>query len=168
MKGQRCQVGYPAHGAKIEDLPRKIRQDIGHNEPRKRQIYSVLVGNKAKMVRAGQSGKASLTTRELVYSLYGNVPDDVIEMALEPSTTQVLWKLAEDRKPLRRPSQNLVHGSTPSPQKKRRVFSRVLPMMKMTTAWHQKLPPPPRLNESGRGKHGRPELSAFCVNLFYG
>lgn len=98
MADQRCAVGYPAHGIKIPDLPRKIKQYIFHKEIREKQIYDALVANKAKMVRAGQTGKASLTTRELVHSLYGDVPDDIFEMALEPFTTQVLWKLAEDRK----------------------------------------------------------------------
>ncbi len=50
------------------------------------------------MVKAGQSGKGSLTTREVVCSLHGEVPDDMFEMVLEPSTMEVLWKLAEDRK----------------------------------------------------------------------
>jgi len=50
------------------------------------------------VVNAGQSGKGSLTTRELVYSLHGDVSDDMFEMALEPFTTEVLSKLAEDRK----------------------------------------------------------------------
>ena len=98
MEDQHCAVGYPAHGVKIENLPLKIKQYIRHRKTRERQIYSVLLGNKAKVVKAGQSGKGSLTTREVVYSLHGEVPDDMFEMALEPFTTEVLWKLTEDRK----------------------------------------------------------------------
>jgi hydrolase len=98
MDDQHCAVGYPAHGIKIEDLPRKIKHYIRHKKTRERQIFSVLVRTKAKVVNAGQSGKGSLTTRELVYSLHGDVSDDMFEMALEPFTTEVLWKLAEDRK----------------------------------------------------------------------
>jgi hydrolase len=39
-----------------------------------------------------------LTAGELVYSLHGDVPDGMFEMALEPFTAGVLWKLAEDCK----------------------------------------------------------------------
>lgn len=98
MGDQNCAVGYPAHGIKIEDLPLKIKQYIRQKEIRERQIYSALVRSKANMVQAGQGGKGSLTTRELVHSLHGDVPEDVFELALEPFTTEVLWKLAEDRK----------------------------------------------------------------------
>ena len=98
MEEQHCAVGYPAHGMKIENLPRKIKLYIQHKKGREKQIYGALVGNKAKVVKAGQSGKGSLTTRELVYSLHGDVPDDMFELALEPFMTEVLWKLAEDRK----------------------------------------------------------------------
>ena len=98
MEDQHCAVGYPAHGVKIEDLPLKMKQCIRHKKVRERQIYSALVGNKAKVVKLGQSGKGSLTTRELVSCVHGDVPDDMFEMALEPFTTEVLWKLAEDRK----------------------------------------------------------------------
>lgn len=98
MGDQHCAVGYPAHGIKIEDLPQKIKQYIRHKETRERQIYSALVSNKKRMVKAGLSGKGSLTIRELVHSLHGDVPDDIFVSALEPFTTEVLWKLAEDHK----------------------------------------------------------------------
>src|SRR5438034_9145043 len=98
MKDQNCAVGYPAHGIKIEDLPQKLKECIRQKEFREKQVYSALLGNKVKLVKAGQSGKGSLTIRELVSSLHGEVPDDIFEMALEPFTTEVLWKLAEDRK----------------------------------------------------------------------
>lgn len=39
-----------------------------------------------------------MTTKELVHSLHGDVPERVVEMALEPFMTEVLLKLAEDRK----------------------------------------------------------------------
>lgn len=98
MADQGCAIGYPAHGEKIFDLPRKMRLYIKHKTLRERQIYDALMAHKAKVVKSGGSGKASLTTRELVYCLHGKVPDDILEMALEPFTMQVLWKLAEDRK----------------------------------------------------------------------
>jgi hydrolase len=98
MGDQHCSVGYPAHGAKIEDLPRKIKQYIQHKEIRERQVYSTLVENMGELIKGSQRGKRSLTTRELVYFLHGEVSDNTFEMALEPFMTQVLWKLAEDDK----------------------------------------------------------------------
>lgn len=98
MGDQHCAVGYPAHGIKIEDLPQKIKQYIRHKEIRERQIYSALASNKARMVKAGLSDKGGLTTHELIHSLHGDVPDDIFASALEPITTEVLWKLAEDHK----------------------------------------------------------------------
>jgi hydrolase len=98
MAGQNCSVGYPAHGIKINNLPLKIKQYIQHREMREKQIFSALVRHKAGMVSGGQGGKGALTTRELVYVLHGDVPDDILEMALVPLLTEVLWKLAEDRK----------------------------------------------------------------------
>lgn len=44
------------------------------------------------------NGKKSLSTRELVQNMYGSVPDEAYSQAIEPSITEVLWKLAEDRK----------------------------------------------------------------------
>jgi len=98
IEDQHCAVGYPAHGVKIENLPLKIKQYIWHKKTRERLIYTALVRHKVKAVKAGQNGKGSLTTRELVVSLHGDVPDSIFKTALEPSTTEVLWKLAEDRK----------------------------------------------------------------------
>ncbi|KAL1971169.1 hypothetical protein VTN77DRAFT_121 [Rasamsonia byssochlamydoides] len=97
MEDQHCAIGYPAHGVKIDNLPQKIRQYIRHKKMRERQIYLALVRRKADVSRSG-GGKGSMTTRELVEAVHGAVPDDLFEMALEPFTTEVLWKLAEDRK----------------------------------------------------------------------
>lgn len=98
MGSQHCSIGYPAHGAKIEDLPRKIKQYIRHKEVREMQVYSTLMENKGELIKGSQRGKRSLTTRELVYFLYGEVSDKTFEMVLEPFVTQILWKLAEDGK----------------------------------------------------------------------
>ena len=98
MNDQDCESGYPAHGCKIDDMPRKLKEYIRQKETREKQVYSALIGNKAKLVRAGQDGHGSLTIRELVYELHGEVTDEYFEMALELFTTEVLWKLAEDRK----------------------------------------------------------------------
>ncbi|KAL8808560.1 MAG: hypothetical protein Q9182_000111 [Xanthomendoza sp. 2 TL-2023] len=98
MRDQRCDSGYPAHGMKIKDMPRKVKECIGQKERREKQIFSALIGNKAKIVKTGRSGHGSLTLRELVCELHGEVTDEFFETTLELFTTEVLWKLAEDRK----------------------------------------------------------------------
>lgn len=50
------------------------------------------------MESQGQKGRGGMTLNEIVRSIYGNVPDEVVEKALAPFLNQVLWKLAEDRK----------------------------------------------------------------------
>ncbi|MCJ1382993.1 hypothetical protein MMC17_006106 [Xylographa soralifera] len=98
MAEQTCAVGYPAHGVKIENLPRKMKEYIRHKKTREKQIYDALVGKKARLVQSGQSGKGSLSTRELVSEVHGKMPDEIFELALEPFTVEVLRKLAEERK----------------------------------------------------------------------
>lgn len=98
MEDQNCEAGYPAHGTKIPNLPQKMKEYIRQKEMREQHVFSALMGNKAKHVKAGDNGKGGLTIRELVYELHGEVPTDIYEMALEPFTTEVLWKLAQDRK----------------------------------------------------------------------
>lgn len=60
-------------------------------------MYKVLVRQKAKTVKSG-GRKGSLTTKELVHAAYSIVPEDIYELALEPFLTEILLKLAEDRK----------------------------------------------------------------------
>ena len=98
MHAQQCVTGYPAHGARIPDLPSKISEYIRHKRLREEQIYAALASSRAQHVRAGVRGKGSLTIRELVQALHGEVPADMYEMALEPLTSEILRKLAEDRK----------------------------------------------------------------------
>lgn len=93
-----CAAGYPAHGAKIDDLPAKMQDYINHKEFRVLQVFSTLVRSKSQMESQGQRGRGGMTLNEIVRSIYGNVPDEVVEKALAPFLNQVLWKLAEDRK----------------------------------------------------------------------
>ncbi|KAJ5909058.1 metallo-beta-lactamase domain protein [Penicillium taxi] len=87
MQALDCVVGYPAHGAKIKDLPAKMQEYTRHNELRIQQVTSAL------------SSKApGMTLPEIVRSIYGDVPADLADNAIIPFLSQVLWKLAEDRK----------------------------------------------------------------------
>lgn len=87
-------LGYPAHGAVIDDLPDKMREYIKHREFRVQQVYAILEESRA----AGQGrGRGGLTLHEIILAMYGEITDEV-EKALAPFLSQVLWKLAEDRK----------------------------------------------------------------------
>ncbi|GLI75111.1 hypothetical protein PoHVEF18_003362 [Penicillium ochrochloron] len=94
MRAQNCQFGYPAHGIKILNLPRTIQLYIRHKEQRERQIYHALT----KVTRTDNNAKGSLTARELVHSLHGEIPEELFKNAFEPFMTESLWKLAEERK----------------------------------------------------------------------
>ncbi|PWY82658.1 metallo-beta-lactamase domain protein [Aspergillus eucalypticola CBS 122712] len=98
MADLNCAVGYPAHGTRIEDLPAKMKEYIQHKESRMRQVLTALERSRAKMAATGGGRRAgALTFPELINSMYGGIPDEV-EQALTPFLSQVLWKLAEDRK----------------------------------------------------------------------
>ena len=98
MSAQHCAAGYPAHGAKIKDLPAKMRDYVHHKEFRIQQVFSTLKRSKSELQSLSRAGRGSMTLQEIAKSIYGNVPSDVFEKALAPFMTQVLWKLAEDRK----------------------------------------------------------------------
>ncbi|WPH03599.1 Hypothetical protein R9X50_00648100 [Acrodontium crateriforme] len=90
MSSQGCSSGYPAHGAKIDDLPKKMMEYRNHKELRINKIFTAL-----QKSRSGQSG---MTLVEIVNSIYGNMPEDVLQKALIPFLRQALTKLTEDRK----------------------------------------------------------------------
>lgn len=94
MEHRQCQVGYPAHGERIVDLPAKVVEYLRQKEARIRQVYTALLKNRSHGPCSGIEG---LTVSDIVRDVYGKVPDDFSEMALEPFLNQVLWKLAEDR-----------------------------------------------------------------------
>ncbi|KAL4880801.1 beta-lactamase-like protein [Aspergillus karnatakaensis] len=93
MAGLNCPLGYPAHGAVITDLPEMMREYIKHREFRVEQVFSMLEQNRTS-VGTG-IGRGGMTLKDIVYAMYGSVPDDV-EKALAPFISQVLFKLAED------------------------------------------------------------------------
>lgn len=112
MEDQQCQFGYPAHGERIVDLPAKMAEYLRHKEMRVRQVYTALLQNRSH----GQGdGKGGMAAADIVKILYGKVPDDVSEMALEPFLNQVLWKLAEDRKVGFRPGKTRIWFAARTP-----------------------------------------------------
>ncbi|KAH8748096.1 metallo-beta-lactamase superfamily protein [Diaporthe sp. PMI_573] len=94
MEDRQCQVGYPAHGERIIDLPATMAEYLRQKETRIRQVYTALLKNKSP---GTCSGKEGLAVSDIVQAVYGKVPDDVSEFALEPFLNQVLWRLAEAR-----------------------------------------------------------------------
>ena len=84
---QDIQVGYPGHGAVIEDLPSRLTLYMRHWETREKRVMSTFLGN-------GAAPKSLLTTREVTAHLYGAASDAMAG----PFIAQVLSKLAEDGK----------------------------------------------------------------------
>ncbi|KAI2603153.1 metallo-beta-lactamase superfamily protein [Hypoxylon fragiforme] len=96
MRALGCAVGYPAHGAAIGNLPAKMDQYIRHKEDRERQILQVL--RSLGVQKKGAKGRHSVPIDTLIELLHGDLPRSMVKAALEPFISQVLWKLAEDRK----------------------------------------------------------------------
>ncbi|KGO75402.1 hypothetical protein PITC_080880 [Penicillium italicum] len=78
-------VGYPGHGAMIDDLPAKLIVWSRHWELREKKVLSAFVGSNAKK-------RAPLTMREIIVCLYG--PE--MEAMAGPFIAQVLSKLVDE------------------------------------------------------------------------
>ncbi|KAI0121115.1 beta-lactamase-like protein [Xylariales sp. AK1849] len=99
MQTHGCTRGYPAHGAVIANLKTKISMELTGKERRERQTLQALQQQQQQSNTGRSNGKARLTVKELVTSIYGDqMNDGVREMALEPFMDEVLRKLAEDGK----------------------------------------------------------------------
>lgn len=98
MAALNCRLGYPGHGDVIRDLPNKMRDVIRQKEYYERQVHQALACSKEDVVRAGKTGKGSLTVHELIATLYGEIDRDIYAMAIKPRVMGTLGKLAEDKK----------------------------------------------------------------------
>ncbi|KAI4244696.1 MAG: hypothetical protein L6R40_002900 [Gallowayella cf. fulva] len=100
MRDQKCERGYPAHGAVIPNLGAKIQEYLGQKERRERQILKSLKSLKESERKSGKPGaKGSTTVKDLVVSVHGEGMDaEVSNKVLEPFTGEVLSKLAGDGK----------------------------------------------------------------------
>lgn len=95
MKSHNNQLGYPAHGTVIRDLPAKINAELGSKARREAQVLHALVGSGAYVGKG--RGRTSYTVRQLVTAMHGEELDSQVrEMAVEPFMGEVLRKLAED------------------------------------------------------------------------
>ncbi len=98
MQSQRCRTGYPGHGDVIKDLPMKMRKYIQHRNMREEQLFSALSRRRSELPWNRRTTGGALTVRELVAAVHGHVSNALYEEILEPTVTEVLWKLAEDRR----------------------------------------------------------------------
>lgn len=94
MSDRKYATWYPAHGIKLPYLPRTIKFYLRHKKLREIQIYHAL----ATADRTQQNTRGSLTARELVHALHGDIPEELSKYAFEPFMTESVWKLAEERK----------------------------------------------------------------------
>ena len=97
MQSYKCTVGYPAHGCVIADLRGKISTELAQKVRRERRVCQTLEQIKQNEQRvSGGCGKGSVTVKQLVETMHGNLAEEVRQRALEPFTEEVLRKLAED------------------------------------------------------------------------
>lgn len=96
MASHNCEIGYPAHGEVIRNLPAKIALELSQKSKREDQVMRTLSKLKPKLKLEGNR-KGSVGVKQLVKEMYGGGVDaNVAEMALEPFMDEVLRKLAED------------------------------------------------------------------------
>jgi hydrolase len=93
MQALSCSKGYPAHGAVIDDLPMRMQRYLHHKQWREQQVIEALPRRRSE--RGLHSG---VSVQELLNVLHGELPQHVVELALQPFVSQILRKLAEDRK----------------------------------------------------------------------
>jgi hydrolase len=97
MADQGCIIGYPAHGVRIGNLPAKLNQYIRQRRGREKLIYAALLDNSANGGRNAKT-KSGLTIREIVGKVHGDIPKQLLQSAIEPSTMEILQMLAGTRK----------------------------------------------------------------------
>lgn len=96
MQSHGCKRGFPAHGVAIEDLVGKIDGELAQKVRRERRVCQTLENIKQEERAAGRRGKGSVTVKQLVETMHGNLDEGIRQRALEPFTEEVLRKLAED------------------------------------------------------------------------
>lgn len=104
IKSHNCQLGYPAHGVVITDLPLKIATELQSKTRREKQVLQALARLKKTAAAAAAGGnlkrsKGAVTLAQLVTNMHGDRLDpQVRKMAIEPFMEEVLTKLAQDGK----------------------------------------------------------------------
>ena len=86
---KRVPIGYPAHGAQIENIQAKLKEYIAHRKERERQILDALQGH--------TSTDRTVTAMQIVKIVYKDVPENLHEAA-KGGVLQVLAKLEGEKK----------------------------------------------------------------------
>jgi hydrolase len=98
MSEQSCLMGYPGHGSTIANLPLIMNKYIYHRLLREMQILTAFSSLSSIDVAAGSKRCKGITTEDLVIAIYGSVSAELVKNVLEPAITEVLWKLASERR----------------------------------------------------------------------
>lgn len=100
MKSHNCILGYPAHGAVIQNLTAKIGAELAQKAKRENRILKTLEElNMEERKRTGGRKIKSVTTKELVTLVHGvKLDKEVMTLGLEPFIDEVLRKMAEEGK----------------------------------------------------------------------
>jgi hydrolase len=96
MAAQGCTIGYPAHGVTINNLPAKLNQYIRQKRTREKLILRALLDHMSAQNRNPRL--ANLSAQEIIRIIHGEVPKELLQGAIEPSTMEILRMLADTRK----------------------------------------------------------------------
>jgi hydrolase len=97
MQAQDCVIGYPGHGAVIEDLRYKLKVEVSQKHRRERQVLMGLKSfQRSKGLAGTNDGRA--TVAELVVRVFGRLPPSVRESVFEPFMSELLMKLANEKR----------------------------------------------------------------------
>lgn len=91
-------VGYPGHGAVLENTNARITEYIKHRQQREDEVLRVLRNGKLEEVVEGESSLASRrawTPLELVKVIYRDVPES-LHLPASHGVVQVLMKLEDE------------------------------------------------------------------------
>ncbi|CRG83529.1 Beta-lactamase-like protein 2 [Talaromyces islandicus] len=93
MQRQNCKIGYPGHGELICDLKLVMQTEIGRKKRRERQIIAGL-----KALQERNPGRMGALPRDLVTEVFGDLPEDVVNIIFLPFMKELLMKLAIERR----------------------------------------------------------------------
>lgn len=91
-----CRIGYPGHGAVIENMQQKVQQEIDRKQRRERQVLLALQNIQCEKRTVGDANGAA-TQAELIEAIFGRLPADVADRFFAPYMKDILMKMARDK-----------------------------------------------------------------------
>lgn len=91
-----CRIGYPGHGAVIENMQQKVQQEIDRKQRRERQVLLALQNIQREKRTVGDANGAA-TQAELIEAIFGRLPADVADRFFAPYMEDILMKMARDK-----------------------------------------------------------------------